>query len=155
MVLEQDFPRNPRFALKWNKKVFLTINHLHISDLDSKMILFTGVRVGENIPFNAYFNENKIFSPIICSKFNVVTTCEFIICYKIILRFFLQSSNIYKLSENYTQIPKFDVLFLALARPCTILPAIREVTLVKTYNFRIKSEMYKKSISRSLMGQKS
>ena len=145
MVLEQDFPRNPRFALKWNKKVFLTINHLHISDLDSKMILFT----------NAYFNENKIFSPIICSKFNVVTTCEFIICYKIILRFFLQSSNIYKLSENYTQIPKFDVLFLALARPCTILPAIREVTLVKTYNFRIKSEMYKKSISRSLMGQKS
>jgi hypothetical protein len=145
MVLEQDFPRNSRFALKWNKKVFLTINHLHISDLDSKMILFT----------NAYFNENKIFSPIICSKFNVVTTCEFIICYKIILRFFLQSSNIYKLSENYTQIPKFDVLFLALARPCTILPAIREVTLVKTYNFRIKSEMYKKSISRSLMGQKS
>jgi hypothetical protein len=42
-------------------------------------------KVGKKFPFHIKFNENNIFSPIICKKFNVVTTCEFSICYKIMV----------------------------------------------------------------------
>ena len=38
------------------------------------------------------------------------------------------------------------VLFVALARTGTILPVVRERYTIKTYNFRIKSGMCKRSI---------
>ena len=53
---------------------------------------------------------------------------------KIIL-WFLQGSNIYKLWENYT-----EICCPFLARLGTGLAVIREITPIKSYNFRIKSE---------------
>lgn len=60
-----------------------------------------------------------IFFPIICAKFST--------CYKIVLDF-LQDSNSYKLQENKTQIRCISIAF---ARPCTIWPVEREITLIK------------------------
>jgi len=45
---------------------------------------------------------------------------------------FLQGSNIYKLSENYTK--KLFVLSFALARTGTIFPVVREITLMTKKN---------------------
>jgi len=50
-----------------------SIDHLHISDFDFKIICFTGV-----IHVHAKFNEINVFffqSPV--QNLNVVTTCEF------------------------------------------------------------------------------
>ena len=49
---------------------------------------------------------------------------------------------------NYkTTILKLFVLSVALARTATILPVVSEITRLKTYNIRIKSEMCKWSIT--------
>ena len=62
------------------------------------------------------------FSHYLLKKFNVVTTCDFSICYKIILRF-LQSSNICKLCDNFML--QFFVLFVALTRMVAILSVVK------------------------------
>jgi hypothetical protein len=72
-----------------------------------------------------------------------VATCEFsIIYYKIILWFFARFK-----STNYEKIIlKFIVISIAHARLCIILPSVREITHIKTYNVRIKSSMCKRAI---------
>jgi len=66
-------------------------DHLHISNFDSKSICFTRVislEGGQNcqkLPYFAKCNENNTyFSFNLLNILNVVTTCEFSICYKII-----------------------------------------------------------------------
>ena len=74
-------------------------------------------------------NKNT-FYPIIFSifyfffqNFNVVTTCGFFTCYKIILLSFIHKIQI---STNYEKIIiKFVVHSIALATVCTILPIVR------------------------------
>ena len=57
---------------------------------------------------------------------------------------------IFKVSNRSTKYEKitlkFVILSIAFARLGTILPVVREITLMKTYNFRIKSGMYKRCI---------
>jgi hypothetical protein len=64
---------------------------------------------------------------------------------KLALNFFLLSSNIYKFLGKIIQ---FIVLFIELARPCTILSVVREITYIKKrikmYNFRIRPGMCKR-----------
>jgi len=65
------------------------LNLLHISDFGSKIIHFTGIislYARQKSSFHAHLNENNIyFSHILFKIFNVVTTGEFSIHYKIIL----------------------------------------------------------------------
>ena len=112
----------------------------------------------KRINFHSKFNENSIsFSPY---SVNVVTNCEFSICYKIIFSFF---SSRFK----YLQIVfKFVFLSIAPARPGTIFQCKgnnsykhRPGTIslpkgnssykkngIQMYNFRIKSGIYTRSM---------
>ena len=54
------------------------------------------------------------------------------------------NSNKFKYAKYYEKtIPKFFVISIALASQGTILPCIKEITCIKTYNFRMKSGMCK------------
>ena len=67
-------------------KIISFIDHLHISDFDYKIIYFNMSYFPLRQTRGAKFNGNNIyFSPKSVQNFNVVTTCEFSICYKFIL----------------------------------------------------------------------
>ena len=71
-------------------------------------------------------------------NFNVLTNCEFSVCYKIIFWFFLHVKV--QISTNYE---KILLKFIVLTRQGTMLAVVMEITSIKKYNFRIKSGMRK------------
>ena len=80
------------------------------------------------------FNENNIICIQCCKNllFVIKLSSEF-----------LHGSNIYKLSENYTQFLCLFPLLLLEREPFLLI--IREITIKKTSNFIIKLGMRKKS----------
>jgi len=107
--------------------------------IDYKIMRFYG-RTNDSLHMPK-FHQNNIFPSIICEKKNnVEATCDFSSCSPIILWFFKRF--------NYLQITrklckKYLSLTLLFYGSSTIMPAIREIFPIETYNFRIESEMYK------------
>ena len=85
------------------------------------------------------FNENNIhFVQKSVPNFNVVTTCEFSIWYKITLWF----KSFYISTNDEKIILKFVVRSIALARPGTIFSVLKEITHIKNIIFIIKSGIF-------------
>jgi len=126
----------------------------HFGNFPAKIIHFTGVisltfyrsyfplRQAKGFPFmqnsmkiHIYFSHNELFK-----IFNNVTTCEFSICYKIILWFFYKV----QISTNYEKIIlKFVVLSVVLVRKDTILPVLKIITCIKKrYENIIRRQIY-------------
>lgn len=100
-----------------------TIGHLYISDFDSK---FIRVKVK--------FNENKIHFPHNLLK--ILIFVNFLVAITL-------SSDLFYMDliyRNYEKIIfKFIVFIIALAKPGTILPVLRDIACIKKMcRFRIK-----------------
>ena len=102
----------------------------------------------KRINFHSKFNENSIsFFPY---SVNVVTTCEFSICYKIIFSFFSSKGQILYSNLFFFPLLLLDLVPFSNVREITLIKidlvpflCLRETALIKNgikmYNFRIKS----------------
>ena len=95
----------------------------------------------------AHCNENKKYFPESITNFNIVTTCDFPICYEVLSLKFTRLRYLQSVRKFYWNSEFFPVI--ALERHGIRLTVVREITRInsiKTYNFLTKLGMYKRSI---------